>query len=223
MTGPSQAPAQRGIEIQNLFSAIPDLALAGTYLLTWLAPTTLGDRVIGSLMLVMLLEFINVHSAAIMGNALVAPGAPRGKVVAVVGLGSFYTLFVGAFALAFQRWWPLVAFWGLTLNRLTPVLFGQAPRGKEKQFVQRSWAVGAMLYLAGVFPTTIAPVPRFGITEEVVRAQDLPGSGLWIDEPWRVIAFGFLYFTGWGISELYAHRWLPEERATEPGTSQRRP
>jgi len=33
---PSPSPAERGIEIQDLFSSIPDFALAGVFLLTWL-------------------------------------------------------------------------------------------------------------------------------------------------------------------------------------------
>ena len=135
---------------------------------------------------------------------------PRGKkALSILGVGLFYTLFVGGIALAFRRWWPLVVFWGLTLNRLTPVLFGQGPRGQEKTFVQRGWGVGAVLYIVGIFATTLVPLPRLGITRAVAQAQDLPGSGLWIDQPWRVLAFGFLYFAGWGLSELYAHRWLP--------------
>ena len=210
MTGlASHPPAERGIEIQDLFSSIPDFALAGVFLLTWVAPTALGDRMIGYLMLLMLLEFLNVHSAAFMGSVILRPLSRGKKTLGVIGVGLFYTLFVGGFSLIFGRWWPLVAFWGLTINRLTPVLFGQAPRGGEKAFVQRGWAVGAVLYVGGVVATALLPLPRLGLSRAVVQAQDLPGSGLWIDQPWRVLAFGFLYFAGWGISELYAHRWLP--------------
>jgi len=68
------------------------------------------------------------------------------------------------------------------------VLFGQAPPGTEKQFVRRGWAVGVMLYLVFLFPPTLFPIPRFGITPEVVQARALPATGLWIDEPWRVAA-----------------------------------
>lgn len=72
-----------------------------------------------------------------------------------------------------------------------------------------------MFYLAFVFVTTLLPMPKLGITPAVVDAQDLPGSGLWIDEPHRVIAFGFLYFSTWGISELYAHRWAAADQQPE--------
>ncbi len=51
------------------------------------------------------------------------------------------------------------------------------------------------------------------ITSAVRADLDLPGSGIWISQPWRFFAFGFLYFTATGISELFGHRWL---RGTEP-------
>jgi hypothetical protein len=65
--------------------------------------------------------------------------------------------------------------------------------------------------------TTVLPLPRLGLTPEVVSGQHLPGEGRWIARPCRVMAFGFLYFTAIGISELRAHRWtehgLPEHQA----------
>ena len=45
----------------------------------------------------------------------------------------------------------------------------------------------------------------------MLSAQHLPGGGLWVDAPWRVMAFGFLYFSATGIWELREHRWLAED------------
>lgn len=73
-----------------------------------------------------------------------------------------------------------------------------------------------MLTMLLAFFTTLVPMPALGITPEVVAGQHLPGSGLWVDQPQRVIAFGFLYFAAVGVSELYGHAWL--RRATETGT-----
>ena len=98
-------------------------------------------------------------------------------------------------------------------NRLLGVLIGQSPSGKEKELIISSWAVGVLFYLVFVFASTILPVPAFGITEEVIRTQNLTGSGLWIDEPYRVIEFGFLYFTVVALSEMWGHSWLVNARA----------
>lgn len=192
----------------SLFTALPDLGLGAVYLITWIAPYALGRRMVAHLMLVMLLEFIIVHSSGFMGSVLYGDARRVGKVTATLGFGIFYTLFVAGFALAFATWWPIWAFWGLTLNRLLGALVGQATTGAEKTYVQKGWAIGVIFYLAFVFATTLLPVPSLGITSAVRASQHLPGSGLWIDAPHRVIAFGFLYFTSWGISDLYGHRWL---------------
>lgn len=203
----TSAESRRQVGLAAVFSALPDFAIAATFLITWVRPLAFGESMVAYLMLVMLLEFIVVHSAGFMGSAAMRSGERRKQVIVVLGLGAFYTLFVAGFALAFSTWWPLVAFWALTLNRLTPLLLGQAPDGQEKAMVMRGWAAGAVFYLLFVGVTTLLPLPRFGITAPVVSAQELPGEGLWIDEPHRVIAFGFLYFSAWGISELYAHGW----------------
>jgi hypothetical protein len=192
-----------------LIAATPDVAIAALFLGTWIAPDLLGAERIGHLMLVMLLEFIVVHSAAFMGQAALGGTHRRQKILWVVGLGGFYTLFVGGFALAFRTSWPLVAFWILTLNRLLGMVVGQAPDGEGRLFMQRSWAVGAIAYLGAVFATTMLPVPALGVSGAVVAAADLPGSGIWIDQPQRVLAAGFLYFAAVAVSELADHRWLP--------------
>ncbi len=159
-------------------------------------------------MLVMLLEFIIVHSSAFMGQALLAKGSRAARLKGMFGFGVFYTLFVVGFALAFQTWWPIIAFWGLTANRLLSVFMGWVPKGKARDYLRRGWAAGALYYIVCIMLTTVLPVPRLGITRDVVRGLELSGEGLWIDEPHRVVIFGFLYFLVRGISELFEHRWL---------------
>lgn len=188
-------------------AALPDFAIGAAFLATWMSPAPGREGMLGTLMLVMMLEFINVHSSAFMGNVMIGAVAPGRKASALLGLGAFYTLFVGGFALVFKQWWPLWSFWGLTLNRLLGVILGQAPAGEEAAFMRRTWAATVLFYLVFTFATTLLPVPRLGVTSEVVDRAALPGTGLWIDQPWRVLAFGFLYFTAVGVSELFGHRW----------------
>ena len=140
----TSAESRRHVGLADVLSALPDFCLPATFLITWVRPLAFGDRMVAYLMLVMLLEFIVVHSAGFMGSAAMGSGDRRKGAV-------FYLVFVGI--------------------------------------------------------TTVLPLPKLGITAAVVSAQELPGEGLWIEQPHRVIAFGFLYFSAWGISELYAHRW----------------
>lgn len=193
----------------SLGSALPDLALGVVYLVAWIAPGTFGTNVVPQLMLIMLLEFIIVHSSVFLGQAMFSSESRARRVKGVLGISAFYTLFILGFALAFKTWWPMLSFWGQTLNRLTGVLFGQAPDGNHRLFLQRTWAVTAMAYLCFAGLTTLLPVPRLGIID--AYREGIPGSGEWVDQPQRVIAFGFLYFTTVGISELFAHRWVREQ------------
>jgi hypothetical protein len=201
-------PAMHVAFLPTLLAVAPDLGLAAVFLFVWLAPVELPEGVVGGLTLVMLLEFIIVHSSAFMGQVLFGSAPRPRKAALVLGLSAFYTLFVGGFALAFKTWWPLVSFWGLQANRLLGVLVGQPPSGEEKAFLGRTWVAGVMFYLGGAFATILLPIPRFGLTPGVVAGQHLTGGGLWIDEPHRAMAFGFLYFAATAISELYGHRWL---------------
>lgn len=198
-------------------AAVPDLLLGLVFLVAWIDPDRLGGAPVGPLVLTMLIEFIVVHSSGFMGTVMVGDLPRERKLASLLGLIAFYTLFVAGFAVAFKTWWPLASFWGLMFNRLLSVLFGQAPTGDERSFAQRSWAVGALLYLGFAFVTVLLPLPRLGMTPMTVSAQQLPGSGLWVSQPWRVLAFGFLYFTATGISELVDHRWvrggIPERRS----------
>ena len=192
--------------LRDVVAAVPDLLLAGTFLVTWVAPYTFGDLTVKRLLLLMLLEFIVVHSAGFMGAAAISD-LPKAKIVgAMLGLGLLYSLFAGAFSLAFSSWWPLAAFWGLMANRLLGVLVGQPAEGREREFVMASWAAGAGAYLLSVFATVFTPVPRLGITPAVVSTLSLPGSGLWIEEPHRVVASGVIYFGLVGLWELFGRR-----------------
>ena len=196
--------------IASIVSAVPDLALGATFLITWLQPYRLGDQMVKYLIGIMLLEFIIIHSAAFMGTVAISRKRKSQKVLALVGFGLFYSLFAGGFSLAFKSPWPLIAFWGLTLNRLSRVIVGGAFSEDEKQLMLGEWAMSTVFYLLFVFMTVLLPVPRFGITPSVVSNQGLPGEGLWIDDPHRAIAFGFLYFTSLGAVSLMTWKWVPE-------------
>jgi len=189
-------------------AALPDLAIGIVFLVGWIAPGTFPGNIVPTLMLTMLLEFIIIHSSALLGNVALARGGFRASWRTVLMLCLMYTLFVAGFAAGFKTWWPLASFWVLTMNRLLGLALGQPPEGQARIFMQRTWAVGVMFYLLFVFVTTLLPIPPLGIRGEF--RDGIPGSGLWVSQPWRVVAFGFMYFTAVGISELFSHRWLPE-------------
>ena len=192
--------------MKYLLSGISDLVLAGLFIVTWVDPLRFSDTLVKSLMLVMLMEFFAIHSGAFLGAVLLSPLGRIKKLAALTGLGAFYSLFIGSFGWRFGTLWPLGIFWLLIVNRMIEVLAGEAPDGMERTIMKRGWAAGVLFYLLSVMLTTVLPVPQLGISGSVVTLQDLTGSGLWIDQPWTVIAAGSLYFTLIGLSAMTRHR-----------------
>ncbi len=179
---------------RRFLAAAPDAVLAATFVVVWLSPLSLGDRMVAHLMLVMLQEFIAIHSSA-FAAAVLFGNKPRGpKVATLAGLGAFYSLFSVGFCLAFHQWWPLWALWAQFFNRMLRSLLTQPPPEEARQSAMAEVGAGTMFYIVFVFATTLLPVPQFGITASVVASLGLPGGGLWVEQPHRVIAFGFLYF-----------------------------
>lgn len=182
--------------------AAPDLGLAAVFLITWVRPYAFGQTMVKHLVLVMLLEFLVIHSAGFMGGAALGAASKPKRLLAILGLAAFYSLFTGAFALAFQTSWPFVSFWILTANRMLGVIVSPIEDLRRANVVMGGWALTVVAYLGCCFLTVMAPMPRFGITPEVVAAQHFSGGGLWIDQPHTAIAFGFLYFLLVGLGEI---------------------
>lgn len=198
--------------VLRVVNAAPDLAIAGGFLTVWISPFAFGAKSVEHYLLIILLEFIVIHSAAFMGTAAAAAPTPGKRVLAVLGFGLFYSLFAGGFAAGFHTWWPFVAFWGLTLNRLIGFVIGGPISGIQQEAMKKSWGISATFYMIGCFLTVFAFVPRLGLTRQVVASLHLTQGGLWIDEPQRAIAFGFLYFTAQALYELFGS-------ASRPGVS----
>lgn len=203
---PESSPRPPGVSWPAFLSALPDFGLAALYLGAWIAPDPARPTLAGRLVLAMLLEFVVIHSAVIMGNASMARGPRSARARRVAGIGLLYTLFVGGFSLGFHQLWPLWSFWALILNRMLSVLLKQPAAGQERRFLKSQWRAGAFLYMIAVTLTTLLPVPRFGVTSATIAAMHLPGSGMWVHQPWRVLAAGAIYFAATAVSELTDHR-----------------
>ncbi len=194
--------SKTGIRIQSVLDAFPDFSLGVLYLMTWIFPLALERKMVSHLVLVLIMEFIILHSSAFMGINIISNAKRSTKSWRLIGLGLFYTIFVGGFSLAFGVWWPIVAFWGLTLNRVMGIFLNQPPTGAERVTVMASWAVGTVFFLGSAVVSGVVPLPRLGITDKVIALQESQASGSWVEEPQTAMAFGFLYFTLMSIYEL---------------------
>ncbi|MBI2432205.1 MAG: hypothetical protein HYV26_04985 [Candidatus Hydrogenedentes bacterium] len=184
-----------------VWSAGLDFALAGSFLITWIAPETFGERTVHKFTFMMLLEFLVVHSTGFFGAIGARDATLRARVLQYGLLLGFYCLFAAAFSASYGGPWPLIAFVVLTLNKLPNVVI-RPPDSDAQMVVMANWAIMTALYLGGVFLTVMYPVPPLGITPEVITRQQFDVGGLWPEEPYRVMAFGAFYFAGMGVVSL---------------------
>jgi hypothetical protein len=194
--------------LADVGAAAPNVALAALCVLTWLAPTSLGDRQVAFVLLLLLLEAIVIHSAAFMGQSVVDIDQPGARLVSLAGFAVFYTLFAAALSLAFHVWWPLPVFWLLTLNRLLGTFLGQAPAGDRRDLIMAGWGAGTLFLMAGIALGLVLDLPRLGLTAEVVAAQGIPERGIWTEAPQKLLVAGAIYYLLSGWSELYGYGWL---------------
>ncbi|MBI4667428.1 MAG: hypothetical protein HY751_13580 [Nitrospinae bacterium] len=220
ITGPSEgmdpySPEKYPSE-GSAISGLGYAAFSAMFIITWISPYTFGLKTVSYLTMMMLLEFIVMHSGAFLATAMAANVSRGKKSLNILGIGLFYSLFILGISLSFSDWLPALIFAGMIANRVITVLTAEAGEVR-KSAANHSWAASALFYLLFVFATTLLPVPELGITSDVARAQEFTSSGLWVDEPQRVVAFGFLYFGALALSELSGYRWMIKMAGKKPG------
>jgi len=150
---------------QRLAHALPDAITASIFLYAWMAPLRWRETLVAELMLVMLVEFILIHSAPFMGSIVLASDEGlKKRLVAFAGFTVFYSLFIGGFALGFKSWWPVIAFIWLIAAKLVSIVTDRRHTERQKQRMRGYWGVSALFYLLAVFATLFIPLPEFGIT-----------------------------------------------------------
>ena len=69
------------------------------------------------------------------------------------------------------------------------------------------WGLSVAAYLAAVFAGVMLPLPRLGLSGDIVPLLGLPGGGLWVEQPHTVIASGTIYFS---LLAWAKWAWRPE-------------
>ncbi|MCP5144218.1 MAG: hypothetical protein H6978_05290 [Gammaproteobacteria bacterium] len=188
--------------LQRLLHAAPDVITAGVFLVTWITPRHWRDGMVAELMLVMLVEFILIHSAPFLGSVVMASEMSLGKRLATLaGFALFYSLFIGAFAASFESWWPVMAFAWLIGAKVVAMVGGDRQSAGEVARMRGYWGLSALFYICTVMATLFIPLPRLGIIEHG-HAYGIGGSGEWVSRPHIVVAAGFLYFSLLAFTKL---------------------
>jgi hypothetical protein len=66
------------------------------------------------------------------------------------------------------------------------------------------WIKNAITYMGVAFFFTALPLPQWGITSTIKKAQAITGEGIWIENPERVLAMGFFYFLILSLTEFFS-------------------
>ncbi|HEY3416514.1 MAG TPA: hypothetical protein VGM23_06495 [Armatimonadota bacterium] len=202
----------------GLISAIPDFGLAVTFLLTWMDPArTGGAPMVANLLLVILMEFITIHASGVLGSVIFSDAGSPQRVRKLLGMGLFYAVFVLSFVAMFKQWWPAWSFALLLGNRLLTVILDRQPDEAQKRRIQGGWALSVLFFLVFVALTTFIPLPALGIASVHMPPQLQPGGGVWNNEPWRLLAFGVLYFAAQGIAEVVGALYRPSRTNATAG------
>lgn len=184
-----------------LWSASSCWFMAGLFLTAWWWPLELdGGSWIKFGVGVLVLEFISIHSGAFL-NHFFSTKFNASRVLTLLGLVGFYSLFGVAIALAFKSWWLLGSFALLMVGRIHSGIMAQDDMSRALN--QRRIVASLMLFLLLTFATVFIPMPRGGITEDLRReAWKDGGSGIWVSHPERALAMGFVYFLVLGLVEV---------------------
>lgn len=157
---------------------------------------------------VILFEFLGIHAMP----ALAGVRATKEAWLAWPGWGlflAFYGLFALALSLAFARPGTAV-FFLVSLGAVA--LPTKEHRGRP--FKDPEWAVSLGLYMATMVLSLVLPLPH--ISNEGIRAAQPGTTGVWIDRPETLAAFGVLYFAGRIAYDLGGARvdaWLRAHRS----------
>lgn len=188
-------PAFLPPRLGRALAAVPDLITAVACVVVWVAPFAFGAGAVKTVVLMMLMEFLLVHGAGFFTAIAFMDDASRRKRLAMMaGLLLFYALFVAAFAWSFGAWWPVWVFAWLVVGKAVWIFAG--PRDRERAVWQQmtAWAFSVAAYLGAVFAGLLLPLPRLGLTPDVVPALGLPGGGEWIERPHTAVAGMALYY-----------------------------
>jgi hypothetical protein len=138
-----------GIPLASIIDAVPEALLTAAFVRGILWPAAMGAQYLQWLGLLMMVEFLVVHSSAFVGGALVVGGARGPRLGWVLGFSVFYFLFGAGLALGFHSWFPVVALAVLTVNRVLYILMHDTATQPPLTLIdtKNEWLFGVAAYV----------------------------------------------------------------------------
>ena len=184
------------ISIFSLFGVVMNGWLAYIFLTLWLHPQASNVEMIYSLTILILFEFVLVHSGAFM-SAIPLIARRRSWMVWIA-----FILFYGLFALVFNALVSdnriIILYGAVVLNRMLPGIFSKDETNRAKRVALSG--LFAMIYLVLFFSLIFGSsyIPRYGLTEAFLTSVDFAGvekmGGDFAEVPHVFMCFGVLYY-----------------------------
>ena len=146
--------------LARLLVSLPDIVLGVVFLGAWLSPSWLGGRTPHYAAMAVVLEFVVIHSAVLMGKIALGTATPQRKTTNVLIAGAVYTLLLAALAATFGQWWTLSAFWLLIANRLGNMLLNPAPTLALRKSMEGDWVRSIALFVLWGAATSVLVAER---------------------------------------------------------------
>jgi hypothetical protein len=198
------------ISIFSLIGVGLNLVLIYTFLRLWIRPQVSDVEMIINLIVLMIFEFVMVHSGVFMSVLGRSWKAWLGFVV-------FYGLFALAFNAMVSGNQIIILYGGVVLNRMLPNILRKPKKtditisgifeknGKNTENLEPSKelmmsALYAMIYFFLLFTIVFSSsfIPKFGLTKEFLEVANYSKSdtvgGDFADKPYVFMCFGVLYY-----------------------------
>lgn len=178
------------------------LLIAFQFYRIWQNPIMGDAPKISTMALLMVFEFIMVHSGVFMS---VMP-----KKISLYVLIPLYGLFALAFNAAAEDHTVLIIYLLVVFNRMR-FAFSDVPKVMKERAIFRS-VLAALIYFLLIFPLIFGAdyVPEWGMTTAAMEAiqypEDSNATGILIEMPHVAIAFGFTYYCILAIIEAFSLR-----------------
>jgi hypothetical protein len=166
--------------------SVPSGLLAATYLLVWISPLLFGANRPRDLLLLLLLEFLVIHSSGYLLAVHGKEKETRQRVKSFLLVFIIYCSFAAGLAIVFKNYFPPLMFVLLFAARATQLRNASDRASKE-------WSLTTLAYFVAVIGCVFLPVPELGVTQEIVPQLHLPGKGALVSNPQSTFAAGFFY------------------------------
>ncbi len=176
----------------GVITAIPDFALAGLFVLSYLGSDWAVVPSPDHLATIMLVEFFVIFSGFAWVGAMVRATSLWRKLLSFIGMSLVAALYLIPLSFGTDTWWPLTGFLLLMVRRMVTLLLNPNPDDEIQQANGRSLAVSTMSYLVILAACAIAMV--------VLELFLVEGNPLYVA--------GAPYFLALAISGMYDHAWI---------------